>query len=208
MSNNLLAAYCVGRAWRDTDVNKSEFRDSPLFKKLLADADSMEADVQTFNREYREFLASEEEPISRVLRLHLVVEHYLLEYLKAANPSLGELERARLGFVQKLELADNTETSMHLLMPGIRCLNSLRNRLGHSLHFALSDFDVSPIESFVAAWHGAAGKPIPSGLDSIEAFATLASSWLFSYSRMIERHAKGRGLVGLLEWFTEKSATR
>ena len=193
----------LGSAGRRLDVDESEFRNSPLFEKLLADADNLEGDVHEFNREYADFLSREDEPISRILRLHLIVEHYLLSYLRAANPSLGGPERARLSLAQKLSLADNEESTIHLLVPGIRCLNTLRNRLAHNLHFSVSDFDISPIASFVSVWHSAAGKPIPSGIDSIEAFSLLASSWLFAYRRMIDRHAKGRGLVGLLEWYTD-----
>ncbi|MGH2959162.1 MAG: hypothetical protein ACRDKE_06120 [Solirubrobacterales bacterium] len=191
----------LGGRSRSGHVDESEFRKSPLFEKLLADADNLEDDVQAFNREYANFLSRESEPISRILRLHLIVEHYLLAYLRAANPALGEPERARLSFAQKLSLADNGESTIHLLVPGIACLNTLRNRLAHSLHFSLSDFDLSPIESFISVWYGAARKPIPIGIDSVEAFSLLASSWLFAHRRMMERHAEGRGLVGLLEWY-------
>jgi len=174
-------------------MDEPDFRNSPLFEKLLADADNMEADVEAFNQEYAEFQSRDQDPISQVLRLHLIVEHYLLAYLRTVNPSIGDLSRARLTFAQKLQLADNEETTIQLLDPGIRCLNALRNRLAHSLHFDLSDFDLSPIQSFVAAWHWAAGKPIPRGLGLIEASALLASNWLFAYASMIERHAQGRG---------------
>ena len=188
-------------------MDDSDSRNSALFEKLLADSANLEADVVIFNRDYREFLSHEAEPISRILRLHLVIEHYLHRYLEAANPSLGDLERARLSFGQKLALADTEQMPIHLLVPGIRCLNSLRNRLAHDLHFSVSAFDLSPIESFITMWHRAAGKPIPSGSDSIEPFCLLASSWLFAYARMIERHAEGRGLAGLLEWFEQKPVT-
>lgn len=39
--------------------------------------------------------------IGRILRSHLYVEHYLTEFIRHANPRLGSIGDARLGFSPK-----------------------------------------------------------------------------------------------------------
>ncbi|MGB8985654.1 MAG: hypothetical protein WCC37_03385, partial [Candidatus Sulfotelmatobacter sp.] len=71
--------------------------------------------------------------IGRILRAHLFVEYFLTEYLYAKNPNLGPSESARLTFSQKVALVDTSKCEIAYLIPGIRHLNIIRNRLAHSL---------------------------------------------------------------------------
>ena len=178
-----------------------QIRQSPLFKKLVADAHNMEKDLSVFNQQYRQFLERDDAAVATVLRCHLIVEHFLDRYLHAANPVIREWDQARLNFTQKLALADNPRSSIHILMPGLRCLNRIRNRVSHELQVPLEDTDLGPIRSFITVWHGAAGKSVPEGLRLVEAFALTASSWLHGYSCSIERHAPDHGLAGVFDWY-------
>jgi hypothetical protein len=79
--------------------------------------------------------------IGRVLRAHLVVEHYIGERLVAGNPNLGSLEDARLSYAQKLDLMDPEDRVVKLLLPALRRLGAIRNRLAHRLSIDLTDDD-------------------------------------------------------------------
>jgi hypothetical protein len=81
--------------------------------------------------------------LGRILRAHLFVEHFLSNYISAKNPNLAGLERARLSFAQKIDLADNREASVAYLIPGIKQLNKIRNRVAHNLEASITLADRS-----------------------------------------------------------------
>jgi hypothetical protein len=81
--------------------------------------------------------------IGRILRAHLFVEHFLTEYLIARNPELGSTEDARLTFAQKLTLIGDASDGVAYLIPGIRRLNTIRNRLAHNLSADVTKDDVN-----------------------------------------------------------------
>ncbi|MEL3955432.1 hypothetical protein [Stenotrophomonas bentonitica] len=79
--------------------------------------------------------------MGRILRAHLFVEHFVTEYLQAKNPSLGDLSAARLTFAQKVELLGDADPSVAYLVPGLRRLNKIRNRLAHTLSASVTNED-------------------------------------------------------------------
>ncbi len=79
--------------------------------------------------------------IGRILRAHLFVEHYLTQYLAQANPRLGSLSDARATFAQKVSLLDVDNPDIAAMLPGIKRLNAIRNRLAHNLGAQVSDED-------------------------------------------------------------------
>lgn len=101
---------------------------------------------QVFNHEYRQLTARWDQDtvkIGRVLRSHLFVEHFMTEYLTAMNPELGPIEEARLSFSQKLALIDTDTVGVSYLLPGIRRINTIRNRIAHTLTSDISNDDVN-----------------------------------------------------------------
>lgn len=83
------------------------------------------------------------ELIGRILRAHLFVEHYMTEYLEKTNPRLGDLNQARLSFSQKTELLEPSNPDMADIVPGIKRLNKIRNRLAHKLNVQVTEEDSS-----------------------------------------------------------------
>lgn len=80
--------------------------------------------------------------IGRILRSHLFVEHFLSEYLQHRNPDLGLIANARLSFAQKVYLLNEGDRAVAYLIPGIRRLNSIRNRLAHTMDAGVTSADV------------------------------------------------------------------
>lgn len=111
-----------------------------------------------------------------ILRAHLFVEHYLERYLQTRNPNLGNIDSARLSFAQKAALLDQKDASTSYLVPGIRRLNRIRNRLAHNLSASVTaeDRDVFlSIGLFRALRDALAAPATPSAepIDVLEAFA-------------------------------------
>lgn len=183
------------------DDPHEDIRSNPLFQKLLADAHNLEQDVERFNERYGEMVRADTSGVGSVLRSHLIVEHFLDEYLRKANPGVQGWDAARLTFPQKAELAYHPRTSMVLLLPGIRALNAARNRLAHTLGAPLDSINTKPMEEFIGAWYGALGKAIPTGIDVVSHFALVTAAFLDGTSQMIDRYASDGGIVKLLEWY-------
>jgi hypothetical protein len=181
----------------------NDFRKSAIFRKLVEDIPAMQNDVTSFNSEYGRFISSDVSTHGVVLRCHLIVEHFLDEYLAAANPAIQNWDSARLSFAQKLALADHKLTVLHLIMPALKCLNAVRNTLSHDLRAEVDEGALSPIRSFMTAWNTAARKPIPAGVRLLEEFAMFASAVMHGDVRMIQRHSPKSGLIGLLDWYHE-----
>jgi hypothetical protein len=118
--------------------------------------------------------------IGRILRSHLYVEHYLGEYLTKANLRLGPVAQGRLTFAQKLALLDPKDTRLSDVLPGIKHLNKIRNRLAHNLSAVVTTHDASIFLSakYFKAMRDEGAKPgVPSQdpLDVLEQFAQHAS---------------------------------
>ena len=115
-----------------------------VVKHLIDLLGGPELAFQKIDEEHRKLVAVWEQDassIGRILRAHLFVEHFLTALITAKNPKLGSLEKARLSFVQKVELLDTDSLQIRDLLPGIRRLNSVRNRLAHTLHADISKDD-------------------------------------------------------------------
>lgn len=123
------------------------------------------------------------EAIGRILRSHLYVEHYLTEYIEKTNPRLGSVKNARLTFAQKLDLVDSKDFRLAEVLPGIKRLNSIRNRLAHRLSAVVTEDDTAVFlgaKLFRALRDEGAkpNNPSHNSLDILEDFAQYASSSL------------------------------
>jgi len=83
----------------------------------------------------------------RVLRSHLIVEFYMTAYLQKTNPNLGSIDDAKIGFGQKVELLGEKDLFVKTLIPGVRRLNAVRNRLAHNLSVRVTQDDVNAFMS-------------------------------------------------------------
>ena len=127
---------------------------------------------------YRIFKAWERDTatLGRVLRAHLFVEHFLGEYLAKKNPPLGALDAARLTFAQKVALVGQGDRGVSYLIPGIRRLNAIRNRIAHQLRGIVTPEDAEAllqIRMFKAMRDVLCGPELPSAdpVDVLEDFS-------------------------------------
>jgi hypothetical protein len=147
------------------------------------------------------------EVIGRILRSHLYVEHYMSEYIEKANPRLGSVAKARLTFSQKLELLDQKNPQLVEVLPGVKHLNAIRNRLAHRLSANVTTEDAAVFlnaKLFKALRNEGAKPATPSQdpLDILEEFAQYTSSTLSN-----EFSAFGNAFRTALNEFTAPAAT-
>src|SRR5580704_9847581 len=124
--------------------NKMKDFDTGTFSKTLFElyggkdkfAKETDSEVKNFNKLWNQNY----EKIGRVMRSHLVVEHFLTEYLVQESPKLN-VEDARLTFGQKINLLRNHDKIIAMLRPGIERLNKIRNRLAHNLNAEITEAD-------------------------------------------------------------------
>jgi hypothetical protein len=125
--------------------------------------------------------------IGRIVRAHLFVEYYLTQYIQVKNPNLADIDEAKLGFAQKVALLSPGDKSIGHLIPGLRRLNKVRNRLAHTLkaEVALEDSqDLLSIDIFREMRNAGARPQLPSEdpVDILEDFAKHAGTLLESAS--------------------------
>lgn len=131
-----------------------------------------------FNEENARFIALTQHPhdvIGRLLKCHLIVEHYLEQYL-SEQYGLENVADAKLNFFNKAMLLPTRASSAAFVRPGILKLNTIRNKAGHNLGAEPDFADLGPIMEAlrVARPHTRFTAPI----EAIEAFATIACTWL------------------------------
>jgi hypothetical protein len=126
--------------------------------------------------------------IGRILRAHLHVEYYLTEFLQYTTPQLGDLDEARITFNQKVNLLRSDDWTVGYLIPGIRHLNKIRNRLAHNLEATVNEEDATVFlqglfKAFRDAGANGSEKQLSTNpIDVLEEFAEFASSMLHAPS--------------------------
>jgi hypothetical protein len=187
-----------------TTEDAEPIRNDPVFRILLEQSDDLVHGHDEYRAYFTVIWERDHGVIGRLVRAHLVLEHFLTKYLMAANPALGDIEAARLTFAQKLELALNRESVLLVIGPGIRQINKLRNQLVHRLEFLLEGTDLEPLRWFIRIRNEGVGIPVPDGIELVEEFAKTACTFLASATRSIEKSAGGMGLPGLTQWWREQ----
>ena len=89
------------------------------------------------------------EVLGYFLSCHLIIEHYLDEFLKICHPSL-DWDAARQTFSQKIALLSNFKVSdKYDCVPAIKHMNSLRNKLSHNIEFKIRLEDLLPLNQYL-----------------------------------------------------------
>lgn len=133
---------------------------------------------QRFNEEneaFKKLLAQDHDLIGQVLKCHMIVENYINRHLEAVSPE-HDWESAKLRFAQKISLLPSTNPKVAWLLPGIKELNSVRNRLGHRDSAKIELADLPECQSVLAI--ARSGKKYTAPVELIEDFITVACTWL------------------------------
>ena len=101
---------------------------------------TLDEDFRHWRGELEKLFARDHDAVGRVLKHHLILEHYVTRYLRTVAEDLG-LPRPSLGkltFAEKVELIPVNDALIAYYIPGISEVNDARNKLGHDISARLS----------------------------------------------------------------------
>lgn len=136
---------------------------------------AIEADFARQNERFLELARADHDAIGRVLRAHLVVENFLDQFLQS-RLGIADLSPLRFSFAQKVGLLPESSSAAAFVKPGIKELNSVRNKYGHRLQQEVAWQEVRAISEILAI--ARRGASFESPLGAIEAFAPVACAFL------------------------------
>jgi len=114
------------------------------------------------------------------LSCHLIIEHYLDEYLKTRYPKL-DWDASRQTFGQKVSLlATDNYPEKYNSIPAIKHLNSLRNKLSHNIDFKISEEDLLPLAQYLKKCCGPDLEQPTEPKDILELFTSMVCVWFAS----------------------------
>lgn len=145
-----------------------------VVRSLTPHWEAIERHFNQENARYIELLRHDHDALGRVLKCHLILEHYLDRFL-AEHLKVEDITDAKLLFFQKCKLLPNHGSAAAFVKPGLLKLNTVRNRFGHTLRPDLEHEDLGPINEVLTV-----ARPNHRGdnLSRIEAFTTVAVTFL------------------------------
>lgn len=127
-----------------------------------------------------------------LLSCHLVIEHYLDEFILTLGTSL-KWDNARLNYSQKVALFPE-EIFPHgvELIRGVKHLNSLRNKVAHNIRMKSDEIKVQPLIDYLKLVYSDE-KDVPSDpLAVLEQFTSLACSGFIGWVACDAQYGGGR----------------
>ena len=115
------------------------------------------------------------EELGYFLSCHLIIEHYLDEYLKAEYKSLS-WDDCKLTFSQKINLLSSFQVSEPYkeLIPSIKAMNKIRNKISHRVNFKISIDDLELLKYYLNGAFKENKKEIPSTvLELLDVYTTM-----------------------------------
>jgi hypothetical protein len=140
---------------------------APVWAKLNKRVDHERGKYQTLS-------AKNHDEIGRVLKLHLIMEHYIEKFL-TDQAGLTEQRLTKLTFAQKVQRLPDTGM-IGVVKPGISSFNQVRNRFAHSLSTSLSRISTVDLDAIVSLLDE--GEIQRSKIERIEAFCFLSFACL------------------------------
>jgi hypothetical protein len=144
----------------------------------------IEADFDSSNARYLRLAAADHDAIGRVLRSHLLIEHYMNSFLENFY-KLAAFDEARLSFYQKAILLPQHASPAAFVRSGILELNALRNKFGHRLNPTIAAEDIEAIKAVLSILGRKSEDTTP--IAAIEVFTPVACTFLSIGSEHIQQ---------------------
>ena len=120
---------------------------SLAYDKLKPYWDEIQKEYDKREQYFNSLITNDYNEIAKVLKCHLVIEHYLDIFLEK-ELGLNNLSDAKLSFFNKMKLLPDNQ-AVSFVKPGIIKFNSLRNKVAHQLDIEYSNDDIGVIKSIL-----------------------------------------------------------
>ena len=115
------------------------------------------------------------------LSCHLIIEHYLDEYLRIIHPKLN-WGAVRHTFSQKVALLSGFKIGdRYDCIPAFKHMNSLRNKLSHDVQFKIRTEDLLPLTQYLAGVYQSSGDVPTEPKLILEQFTSMSCVLFASY---------------------------
>ena len=141
---------------------------APVVDELTKEA---QAEIARFDAAF----AADHNTIGRVLKVHLVIEQYLNEHIKAKY-KIDNLEELRLSFAQKTLLLKDDLSPAAWVKGAIQNVNTVRNKFSHTLTPKIEWGAINKVTAVLKI--ARKGSVYEDPVDAIEAFAPVACAFL------------------------------
>ncbi|HEV7333646.1 MAG TPA: hypothetical protein VGN63_21610 [Flavisolibacter sp.] len=185
-----------------------EFQKTDYSKYMVENNNVLEQEHQEFNKKIIELFDRRADVLGRVLKCHLIIEHYIDSYLESAFPTITHWKESRLSFSQKMHLIYNEHVSISMYFSAIKELNTIRNQFAHNLEYDIKEGDTSAIKTVMYAWYSALGKNELDGIALIEDFTLWFCGNLNILINGMRRHAESGGIAGYLTWVKDMTSRK
>ena len=168
---------------------------APVMDELTKEA---QVEIARFDTAF----SADHNAIGRVLKVHLVIEQYLNEHIRAKY-KIQNLEELRLSFAQKTLLLKDDLSPAAWVKSAIQNVNTVRNKFSHTLTPKIEWGAINNvIDVLKIARKGVAYK---EPIDAIEAFAPVACAFLIeapsSKRTQLEQLLKAGKIKGVVNGF-------
>ncbi|WP_258098699.1 hypothetical protein [Marinoscillum pacificum] len=143
-----------------------------ILKPHMAEIDEH---FNTENEKFKELFSRDHDDIGRILKCHLIVEHYVNQFL-ISHYSFGDLGKLRLSFSQKANMLPSEANAVAFIKPGVLRLNKIRNQFSHDLNTNIFGLDLGAMNEIVDSIRPKITFEHPT--DKVEAFTTIACTWM------------------------------
>lgn len=143
---------------------------APLMDEMTKEA---QAEIDRFDAAF----SADHNAIGRILRVHLVIEQYLNEHIKAEY-KIDNLEELKLTFTQKTKLLKDGLSAAAFVKSAIQNVNSVRNKFSHTLTPKIEWGAINNVTDVLKVARKGAVYSEP--IDAIEAFASVACAFLIN----------------------------
>lgn len=161
-----------------TPANALSLEAQKAFLDLFAPImDEMSKEAQVEIDRFDAAFAADHNAIGRILRVHLVIEQYMNEHIKAEY-KIDNLEELRLTFSQKTKLLKDGLSAAAFVKPAIQNVNSVRNKFSHTLTPKIEWGAINNVTDVMKV--ARKGLVYSEPIDAIEAFAPVACAFLIN----------------------------
>ena len=151
---------------------------APIMDKLTKEA---QVEINRFDAAF----SADHNAIGRVLRVHLVIEQYLNEHIKAKY-KIKNLDELRLSFSQKTALLQDDLSPAAWVKSAIQNVNAVRNKFSHTLTPKIEWGAINNVTDVLKI--ARKGVIYAEPIDAIEAFAPVACAFLIESPSIQRTH--------------------
>lgn len=156
--------------------------------KIIADRlkphmEKLDTYFQNKNSDFRALMETNHDELGRVLKCHLVIEHYLTTYL-SNHYGIDDIDQIRLSFAQKVKLLPDKGSAVSYVKKGIERVNKIRNRFGHELDATICNGEINELDDVLKIMSPEVCSETP--INRIENFTAIACTFLNVAPKEIE----------------------